>query len=159
MLKICSDNLPKFPGFFINLFRIFWKLPRNKKGAKRFFSRREGANGCTGTKFSSGLSFFFMFCSSKLRARANRCNLLFQEQWPSLSLKIQLWKYVLAVRSQNLYWDFAKADMFSGSIRDDRAQNKISIMKCLHRMANNVQACSSTPIGYNWRKKNYEFQN
>ncbi len=40
-----------------------------------------------------------------------------------------------------LYFNFAKADVFSGSIWDDRMQNKISTTKCLCHTANNVQAC------------------
>ncbi len=51
------------------------------------------------------------------------------------------------IRTHNaLYRNFAKAGVFSVSIPDDRVQNKVSTMKCLQNMVNNVQTYASTPI-------------
>ncbi len=55
-----------------------------------------------------------------------------------------------AVQTHNaLYRNFAKAGMFNSLIRDDRVQNKVSKMKCLHHAVNNVQAYASTPTECN----------
>ncbi len=79
-------------------------------------------------------------------------NLLKYTSWSVKLRRCAVWT------REALYQNFAEAGTFSGSIQDDRVWNKVSTIKCLLRMAKNVQAYMSTPTSKTTAKK-YEFQN